>query len=71
MTTKNKAAPEANRAASNAADHSGNHNATAQIGNPPHVSKYRQKLIRRALADVAERPFATALLTALQSKGAA
>ena len=37
MTTKRKAAPGANRAASgNAADHSGNHNATAQeIGKSP------------------------------------
>jgi hypothetical protein len=71
MTKKNKAAPGANRAASeNAADHGGNHNATAQeISSPPCVSKYRQKLNRRALADVAERPLATALLSALQNRG--
>ena len=72
MTEKSKAAPGANRAASNAADHGGNDSATAQkIGNPPRVSKYRQKLDRRALADVAERPLAIALLSALQNTGAA
>ena len=64
MTTKNKAAPGANRAASNTDDHGGD-------CNPPHPSRYRQKLNRRALADVSERPLATALLTAPQSRGAA
>ena len=44
MTTKNKAAPGANRAASNTDDHGGD-------CNPPHPSRYRQKLNRLISVD--------------------
>lgn len=36
----------------------------------PRTSKYRQKLLRRAMAEVAERPLALALLSALNGRGA-
>ena len=70
MTTNEKGRDRWNGATQGEADHAGNHSAVAQkIGSAPHVSKYRHKLNRRALDEVAERPLAVALLSALQRRG--